>query len=61
MHGSLDRPDAINWNDRIVRELKPDTPATIAKGWSQVNNYRIYLEELTGETWTAYVDVYSTG
>ena len=61
MPGSLDRPDAINWTDRIVRELKPDTPATIQKGWSQVNGYKAYLEQLTGETWTAYVDIYSTG
>jgi hypothetical protein len=37
MPGSLDRADAINWTDRIVRELKPDTPSTIAKGWRQVN------------------------
>lgn len=52
------RPDAMSESLRIVRELKPDRPKAIANGWRQVNNYKRLLEELTGERWTAYVDVY---
>jgi hypothetical protein len=59
MRGSNLRPDAVNYTQRIVRELKPDNPRAIADGWRQVNGYKDYLEELTGESWTAYVDVYT--
>lgn len=59
MPGSNLRPDAINWTQRVVRELKPDRPGAISDGWRQVNRYKEYLEELTGESWTAHVDVYS--
>ena len=59
MRGTNLRPDAVNYTQRIVRELKPDSPRSIADGWRQVNRYKAYLEELTGESWTAYVDVYT--
>jgi len=52
------RPDAVNYELRIVRELKPDTPDAVARGWRQVNAYKAYLEEITDQTWTAYVDTY---
>lgn len=52
------RPDAVNYAENIVRELKPDTPAGMAKGWRQVNGYKEYLEGLTSDTWTAVADVY---
>jgi RHS repeat-associated protein len=55
---SLDRPDAYSMSERIVRELKSDNPDSIAKGWRQVKGYKQYLEDYTGESWTAYVDVY---
>ncbi|WP_322778623.1 RHS repeat-associated core domain-containing protein [Frankia sp. Cas4] len=58
MPGSRLRPDAVSYSQRIVRELKPDNPGAITDGWRQVNGYKAYLEELTGEPWTAYVDVY---
>jgi Restriction endonuclease fold toxin 9 len=57
--GSRLRPDAVSYSQRIVRELKPDTPSAISEGWRQVNDYKAYLEELTGQSWTAYVDVYT--
>jgi RHS repeat-associated protein len=57
--GSRLRPDAVDYSQNIVRELKPDTPGAISGGWRQVNQYKAYLEELTGQPWTAYVDVYT--
>ena len=56
--GSRMRPDAVSYSQNIVRELKPDNPEAIARGWRQVNTYRAYLEAQTGQAWTAYVDVY---
>lgn len=57
--GSRLRPDAVDFTQNIVRELKPGTPSGISRGWRQVNEYKAYLEELTGQPWTAYVDVYT--
>jgi hypothetical protein len=52
------RPDAVDPVNRIVRELKPNNPAAIAKGWRQVNRYRQALQNQFGGIWKAYVDVY---
>ena len=52
------RPDAIDWQNNIVRELKPDNPNAIQRGWNQVRKYLIELAEITDDTWTAYVDTY---
>lgn len=57
--GSRLRPDAVDYSQNIVRELKPGTPSGISRGWRQVNAYKAYLEDLTGQPWTAYVDVYT--
>ncbi|WP_250443853.1 RHS repeat-associated core domain-containing protein [Actinotalea sp. C106] len=57
--GSRLRPDAVDYSQNIVRELKPATPAAVSRGWRQVNEYKAYLEQATGEKWTAYVDVYT--
>lgn len=57
--GSLKRPDAVDYTQRIVRELKPARPGSIAAGWRQVNGYKAYLEQYTGKQWTAHVDTYS--
>ncbi len=57
--GSSMRPDAVDWTNRVVRELKPDSAKAIASGWRQVNEYKDYLEKLTGKLWTAVVDVYT--
>ena len=58
MPGSLMRPDAIDHTNRVIRELKPDNPAAIARGWRQVNRYKEYMESITDKEWTVYVDVY---
>jgi hypothetical protein len=58
MPGSSLRPDAVNFTQRIVGELKPDNPSAIAAGWRQVNRYKQYLEQQTGDFWTAQVNVY---
>ncbi len=56
--GTRLRPDAVDYSQNIVRELKPDNPDAIAHGWRQVNGYKEILEKQTGQPWTAYVDVY---
>jgi RHS repeat-associated protein len=58
--GSLLRPDAWSRELRVVRELKPANPSAVARGWRQVNAYKAYLEEITGEPWTACVDEYES-
>ncbi len=55
------RPDAVNWEALEVRELKPDNPRAIARGWRQVEGYRKELEEMTGQIWTSIVDTYRSG
>jgi hypothetical protein len=52
------RPDAINWQERIVRELKSDAPSSMAGGRSQLADYVAELEEMTGQAWTGILDVY---
>jgi hypothetical protein len=48
----------VNWKDRTVRELKPDNPRAVRRGWNQVKRYMKELEEITGEVWQALVDLY---
>jgi RHS repeat-associated protein len=52
------RPDAVDWTNREVRELKPDNPRAVSRGERQVEKYRLELENVTGESWTSTVDVY---
>jgi hypothetical protein len=47
MPGSPLRPDAINWTQRIVAELKPARPSAISDGWRQVNGL-IRIEGVVG-------------
>lgn len=54
----IGRPDAIDWNRRIVRELKPDTPSGLARGYKQLLRYKEALERETGQMWTTYLDTY---
>jgi len=51
------KPDTINYENRIVRELKPDNPRAIQRG---INQLERYLKELksNGESWTSYLDLY---
>lgn len=55
---SLLRPDAYDLTNRVIRELKPNTPSGIATGRRQLAGYIRYMEELTGENWTGYLDTY---
>lgn len=52
------RADAVSWEKRDVRELKPDNPRAIRQGERQVEGYRRELEGTTGENWTCCVDTY---
>jgi hypothetical protein len=52
------RPDAIDAENRIVRELKPGNPRAIRRGERQVEGYKKELEQMTGEKWTSHVDTY---
>ena len=52
------RPDAVDWANRQVRELKPDNPRAIARGQNQVDKYKSELESMDIEPWTAIIDTY---
>jgi hypothetical protein len=52
------RPDAVDWTNRVVRELKPDNPRAIREGNRQLERYRQELESMTGEPWSPHLDLY---
>ncbi|MFG3296578.1 hypothetical protein ACGF3G_48335 [Streptomyces sp. NPDC048179] len=52
------RPDAVDWNNRVVRELKSDAPSSMATGRRQLQKYVAELEEITGQIWTGHLDIY---
>jgi len=52
------RADAVNWEKRHVKELKPDNPRAKREGERQVERYRRELERMTGEPWTGSVETY---
>ncbi|MBP8534585.1 RHS repeat-associated core domain-containing protein [Streptomyces sp. MK37H] len=52
------RPDAIDWENRVVRELKSDAPSSMATGRRQLKGYVEELEEMTGQSWTGHLDIY---
>ena len=52
------RPDALDTINRVVRELKPDTPAAIQRGLKQLQRYVDVLQQVTGEIWTGFLDLY---
>jgi RHS repeat-associated protein len=52
------RPDAVDFENRVVRELKPDNARAIKRGEKQVEGYKKELEATTGEKWTTHVDTY---
>jgi len=56
--GTNIRPDAIDTANNIVRELKPDTPPGIQRGLKQLQKYVDDLEQVTGEIWTGFLDLY---
>jgi hypothetical protein len=56
--GTRLRPDAVDVENLIVRELKPDTPSGISRGLTQLGRYVDALQELTGQSWTGILDLY---
>ena len=52
------RPDAIDWQNRVVRELKSDAPSNVSRGNRQLARYQAELEEMTGQKWTTVLDIY---
>jgi len=52
------RPDAINYEQRTVRELKPDSESGIRRGMRQLQGYVNELERVTGEAWKGLLDLY---
>ena len=54
------KPDGVNFETRVVRELKPDSPKAISYGRRQVERYRQELQEIypDGPDWTSEIDTY---
>lgn len=52
------RADAVNWEKRDVKELKPDNPRAVRRGERQLEGYKQELEDTTGEEWTGRVETY---
>jgi RHS repeat-associated protein len=55
------RPDAIDWVNRIVRELKPDNPRAIQRGLVQLQGYinALNANEISPDNyWTGILDIY---
>ncbi len=52
------RPDAIDVENKIVRELKPDNPRAIKRGEKQLEGYRSEAEKNFGGQWTSKLDTY---
>ena len=52
------RPDAVDWKNRVVRELKSDAKSSQATGRRQLQNYVAELEDMTGQSWTGHLDTY---
>lgn len=58
----MGRPDAIDVQNKIVRELKPDSPTGRGLGAKQVNRYARALEKYYNDppgSWTSVVDLYN--
>jgi hypothetical protein len=52
------RADAVNYENREVKELKPDNPRAQKRGERQVEGYRRELEEERGGEWKGKVESY---
>lgn len=52
------RADAVDFGNRVVRELKPNNPNAIRKGERQIEQYRQELQKEYGGDWTGVVDTY---
>ncbi|MFE3599992.1 polymorphic toxin-type HINT domain-containing protein [Streptomyces sp. NPDC059142] len=52
------RPDAVDWKNRVVRELNSDAASSQATGRRQLQKYVAELEDMTGQSWTGHLDTY---
>ena len=52
------RVDGIDFNNRIIYELKPNNPQAIARGISQLNRYTAVASQQYGGTWTGVLKLY---
>jgi Restriction endonuclease fold toxin 9 len=52
------KPDAVNWEKKIVVELKPNNRRQFKKGCKQVQGYVDELTNMTGDNWRGYVTFY---
>ncbi|MEI7728029.1 MAG: RHS repeat-associated core domain-containing protein [Verrucomicrobiota bacterium] len=53
------KPDAVDFDAKIVRELKPNNPRAIQRGERQLEGYLQELEEVFGGNWKGSVDTYN--
>ena len=52
------RVDGIDFNNRIIYELKPNNPQAIVRGISQLNRYTKAASQQYGGTWTGVLKLY---
>ena len=52
------RVDGIDFNNRIIYELKPNNPQAITRGMSQLNRYTSAASQQFGGTWTGVLKLY---
>ena len=52
------RVDGIDFNNRIIYELKPNNPQAIARGINQLNRYTAAASQQYGGTWTGVLKIY---
>lgn len=52
------RPDFVDFNKRVIYELKPNNPAQIKAGWRQLGRYKSAFEQQYGGQWKTVLDLY---
>ena len=52
------RVDGIDFNNRIIYELKPNNPQAIVRGMNQLNRYTSAASQQFGGTWTGVLKLY---
>ncbi len=52
------RVDGIDFNNRIIYELKPNNPQAIARGMNQLNRYTAAAHQQFGGIWTGVLKLY---
>lgn len=59
--GNAGRADAVDFDNHIVYELKPDNEQAIRKGWKQLDRYVAELERRYGGSWIKILVTYIRG